>query len=357
VIVERYIYRETARAFVAVTVVILSISTAERFVRYLGQAADGRISSAFIWQLLGLKIVESIGLLLPLTAYLSVIVALGRLNKDLEVTAMQATGISPVRVARAALGASLSAAIVVAVLSLVIEPHVIEIKEETRLHAKETALQTAISAGQFMEYGKRGATFYVQELEADGQTLKNVFIHYDGRQRSRVLASARGYLSVDRASREHVVSLTDGWRYEGSPGNADYEITRFQSYSMHLNRGTGDETSIKATAMPTIELLRAPDPVRMAEFNWRLSLPLSTLILGVLAVALSRGDHRQGQYAKLLPAILIYFVYTNLLAVARSLVERGSLSPAIGPWPVHAVVAMAGVALFLGHHSVKRRRN
>ena len=71
-----------------------------------------------------------------------------------------------------------------------------------------------------------------------------------------------------------------------------------------------------------------------------MSLPLSALLLAVLAVPLARTSPRSGKYGKLFTAVLIYFIYSNFTSVAQKAVERGELDPAIGVWPVHAALTL-----------------
>ena len=75
-------------------------------------------------------------------------------------------------------------------------------------------------------------------------------------------------------------------------------------------------------------------------------MPISALLLGVLAVLVSRTSPREGRYARLFGAILIYIIYNNLMGVAQNGLQRGTISPALGMWWVHALLAVviAGLA-------------
>ncbi len=60
------------------------------------------------------------------------------------------------------------------------------------------------------------------------------------------------------------------------------------------------------------------------------------LVLTLVAVPLSRLRPRQGRYARVGFAIVVYFVYSNLLSPSKVWLEKGDLPPAIGVWWVHA---------------------
>ena len=61
-------------------------------------------------------------------------------------------------------------------------------------------------------------------------------------------------------------------------------------------------------------------------------------VLTLLAVPLSRLRPRQGRYARIGLAILLYFVYSNLLSAAKVWLARGTIPPAIGLWWVHGLI-------------------
>ena len=79
-----------------------------------------------------------------------------------------------------------------------------------------------------------------------------------------------------------------------------------------------------------------------------LSMPLLVLVVAILAVPLSKTNPRQGRYMKMIPAILLYFIYLASLTFAKSAVEDGRLSVAIGIWWVHGVFLLFAVYLY-GH--------
>jgi lipopolysaccharide export system permease protein len=92
-------------------------------------------------------------------------------------------------------------------------------------------------------------------------------------------------------------------------------------------------------------LLRSTSLEDRAELQWRVSLPLSLFVLGLLAVPLSRSSPREGRYARLAVALFIYIIYANMTSIARLWLERGLVADWLGMWWVHAVVV--AIALLL----------
>jgi lipopolysaccharide export system permease protein len=103
---------------------------------------------------------------------------------------------------------------------------------------------------------------------------------------------------------------------------------------------------------PTRELWGTHAASDIAQLQSRTSSPLMALVLTLVAVPLSRLRPRQGRYARVGFAIVLYFVYSNLLSAAKVWIERGELSPLVGVWWVHAGVLALG--LYLVHREASR---
>jgi lipopolysaccharide export system permease protein len=159
-----------------------------------------------------------------------------------------------------------------------------------------------------------------------------------------VMVAKRGYQTVQNG--ELYIVLVDGHRYESKGTQVDYVITQFAEHQIRIPKSLDTPQDAKRDAMPTLMLLSAKDAALQAELQWRLSLPLSVILLAALAVPLSRTTPRQGHYAKILSGILIYLVYNNLLNVAKKWVERGDVVPIIGVWWVHLILLLIILFLF-----------
>ena len=143
-----------------------------------------------------------------------------------------------------------------------------------------------------------------------------------------VLSAQRGRRWQDETGAQYLL-LLDGYRYEGRPGDAAFRIVRFEQHAVRIEAPDIVPSLRKQRARPTTELLGAQEPAAVAELQWRVSMPLSVLLLALLAVPLSRTNPRQGKYARLFVAVLVYLIYSNLLGVSNSWVARGRLAPEI----------------------------
>ena len=337
VIIQRYILREILGTLIAVTGVLYLIYIGNRFVRFLAEAQAGGIPADAIVQLLALKSVSNLVVLLPLSVFFSVLLAFGRFYRDQEMTALAACGVGSARVARTVLVYALVCGALVAGLSLYWGPWAERFSTHLQERLQANAEVSGIAAGRFKEI-RGGWAFYVESISPEGM-LRNVFVQGTRRGVAMVISAREGRFEVTPQGDRYLV-LRDGHRYEGEPGGGDFMVVAFEEHGVlveerPVNLGT------RASMLPTPELLASSHPKLQGELQWRWSMPIATVLLAMLAGPLSRAHPRQGRYAKLFVAILVYIIYTNMLVVARSWVERGKLDPLIGLWWVHVLFALA----------------
>ena len=180
--------------------------------------------------------------------------------------------------------------------------------------------------------------FYVETINNDNRTLQNVFVKTQRNGILNVITAARGYQQVDPQSGDKYLLLEDGYRYEGQPGDSQFKIIHFAKHGILLEEQEFTPAARKIVASSTPALWGRAGTYEKAELQWRIAMPLATILLAALAIPLSRADPRQGRFAKLFIAIVIYAVYMNFLAVARSWLEHGTISASLGLWWVHGAL-------------------
>nr|VFK00398.1 MAG: lipopolysaccharide export system permease protein [Candidatus Kentron sp. H]VFK00428.1 MAG: lipopolysaccharide export system permease protein [Candidatus Kentron sp. H]VFK04556.1 MAG: lipopolysaccharide export system permease protein [Candidatus Kentron sp. H] len=352
-ILDRYVYRETLSVFIAVLSILLLVYVSHRFVRYLAEAAAGAIPADVIFKLLGLQLLRKLEIFMPIAFYLAVLLSLGRMYQDNEITAMNSGGIGLMTIVGSVFRLSLVFAALTMILSLYISPEIISIQKEYKEKAKEKSDISGIYPGQFREIKGKQRVIYVEAVSPDKRTMENIFIQVRRKNGSDIVVADSAHQRIDKQTRERLIVLEGGRRYAGKPGELDFAITRFKRYTIRAEEKMANKATRRHSVdtLPVSDLLREiHNPRHAAELQWRLSLPLSLVVLSLLAVVLARTSSTGGKYAKLVTAILAYFVYSNLIGIARMLVERGDLNSVIGLLPVHgSVLLVIAVALFMEH--------
>ncbi len=344
-ILQRYLLREVLQATAAVLVVLLVIYLSNRFASILSDAAAGQISADLLFQLLLLKLIQNLEVLIPVALFFGILIGLGRLYNDSEIVAMLANGVGIRRLVYGVMWVSAGVAVVTFGLSVYAAPEMASAHAKLLARARGEAEISGILPGRFRELSGGERILYVEELSPDRRTMRNVFVQVREKGAQNIAVAERAYLSINEGSGDRYIVLEDGYRYTGEPGTADYVITRFEKHAVRIDEAGSEPALLKLDSLSSFELLSSGGAADLAELQWRLSLPLSVMVLGMLAVPLSRTSPRQGKYAKLFTAVVVFFIYNNAIGVAQILVERGELSPYIGIWPVHVVAA--SIALIL----------
>lgn len=361
-IVTRYLSKEVLNALMAITLILLLAFLSQQVVRYLNYVAVGKIPTSILLQLVSFEVPYLLAFLLPLGLYLGILLAYGRLYTDNEMAILQMSGFGTRRLLRLTLCIGMIISLIVLVLMTWVNP-TISAKRQVMMASDEATLhlvQTLIP-GRFQASPDGRHVMYVEKLSRDHQRAENVFLAQEMKrppeavddgviaQPSWMLVLAnQGYQEKDPDSNDQFFVTTDGYRYEGTPGQNDYKIIQFKKYAVRMPQSDPHITHQQVETFPTMKLWQDyQKPEEAAELQWRFSVALSAIMLALLAVPLSRVRPRQGRFLALLPAILIYIVYINLLFVARHWVEQGNIAITIGMWWVHgAMLVLIGFILF-----------
>lgn len=344
-ILDRYILREVVTSWIAVTIVLLVILLTNQVARVLARAAESQYPRGVVLELIGLSTLQNIGILMPIGLLLGVVLAFGRLYHESEMTAAQACGIGPVRIYVPVLVLAVLVTATVSWVTLDAGPRAAARTYSLRNEALQAGQFASIAPGQFRTFGG-GAVIYAQGAAPDG-TLERVFIKRSREDMLEVALAQRARHDISADGMTHTITLYDGSRYEGVPGSASFRIVRFAEQVVPIRLPELANPPRRVEAVTTAALLASDDREDRAELHWRIALPIMAITLTVLAVPLSRLRPRQGRYARVGWAVLIYFFYANLASAGRVWIERGVVPEALGLWWVHvAVIAVALAIIF-----------
>lgn len=349
----RHVLRDISISTAAVALVLLVILVTYQLAFVLGRAADGQIPAEIVLPLVGLSMRGNLTIILPFAVLLGTVMGLGRLYHDSEMAAALACGVSVRTLYLAAAVVTLLTAVLGAWIGFIDGPHASRRLAELRTDALRTAVTRGLAPGQFRTLGS-GVTLNFRGTDADG-TLREVFLQRDlpagsdGRGRLQVVLAARAHYAVSADNDYYRIELLDGESYEGAPGSGDWRVTRFAQQIVRVPTPAASLPGRPRVDALTVRELRASsDPRFFAELHWRVSWVLITLVLGMLAVPLARLRPRQGRYARLVTAVLLFAVYAGLLSAGRTLLERGASPRPLGLWWVHAAaLALGGGVLLL----------
>jgi lipopolysaccharide export system permease protein len=351
-LIHRYLLREVLFAWLAITLVLWLIMNTHRTVDYLAQAAMGELPGDVILVLLGVKSLWLLAYVMPFSLALGVVTGLGRLYRDNEMAVLAACGVGPGRIYPPLLVMAFVVALMLGWLVLYYIPGVVAYGERLTQRAEQEADVSLLGAGRFNVLHDGQITFYAERLSEDKQRMENLFVYvYDSKNRNsppQVISADSAYRMTDPESGDDYLVFVKGYRYEGNPGESDYRIMKFDRQGVRVELPGRTTRSSKRSAIPTDALSGSTDIKEIIELQWRLSVPISVMVLVILAVPLSRMSPRKGRYGGLVIPVLVLVIYFNLMGTAKAWVEQGAIPPVIGIWWVHLLPVVLAVMLLNG---------
>ncbi len=344
-IIVRYLIRETVKSQLAIFFVLFLVFFSRQFINVLADASDGDIPARLIMTLAGLTM-PTMGLLMfPLSIYIGILVTFGRLYAESEITVMNATGMGNKFLIRAALYLALITSALAAGNAFWLAPWTQEKESQIIEQLSSENSVELLQKGSFQRTPDGSAVVFIDEIK--GKNLENVFVAQltpRGSLLPSVMYAKTGDVKELSDGRQ-VLTLYDGTRYEGVPTRLDYMATEYQEYEGVIGEREAQKRGRSWTAIPTDELIGHPHPKAQAELQWRISLVICIPILTMLVVPLSAVNPRQGKFAKMGPAILVYFTYFLAISAMKSSLEDGSVPGYVGMWPINFVLLLAAIGV------------
>jgi len=357
-VIFRHLFVEVARTWLVVAAVLIFLTLGLGFARFIADAAAGELPVDTVLVLALFKLIENMEIVLPVSMLLAVLLTLGRLCRDNEMAAMFAGGAGLLTVYRPFIVLSVIVALIAGTASIVGAPKAERAMAQIGA-AGATALLRTLSPGRFQKFLDGDAVFYAGSRDSD-DNLRDVFIRVqrdgrDGEPTQTVVTANRAREQTDPDTGRVTLVLDDGWRYEGFPGRADYRVIQFAEHGVQLVPAQAD-VDTKVEARGILSLLASSDPEAVAEWQTRVSVPLSILILTLLAMPVGRVPPRAGRYGRVVAGILLCVIYVNAIHLASVAVEEGTLPAVIGVWWVHAIVLAVAAVLIMREQGVFARR-
>ena len=333
-IIDRYLIKETIISWLSVLLVLLLIFCSKHFVRYMSDAAAGELPTSMIIQLLSLFTLSYLVLIIPFAFYLAIVITLGRLYKENEITAAEACGIGIPRITKSIFYLSLTLAILVAGLSLWVAPWAEYKQYEIRNEAKSEAEFAFIAPGRFHEIRGGRGVFYVESIASGSGIMRNIFVQLQEQNRTDVFTAPAGSLRKNEATGDYFLVLKQGFRYEQLE-NGEHRRYKYAESGIRIYQSSRTLGTDKIIAQPTLKLFSMEGKESIAELQWRFSMPIACVMLGLIAVLLSRTGPREGRFGKLFVSLIVFIVYIYALMLNKNGVARGDIPIYLGTWWVH----------------------
>lgn len=355
-ILDRYVLREVVGQWALVSVVLFVILLTSQLASTLERAAQFQYPRQLLLELLALGAVQNLAIVLPVGLLLGVVLALGRLSHDSELTAALACGAKLWRLYAPLIIFTVLVSAVLALLTLQFAPRAAAQSYSLRDRALQAGQFAPLAAGKFRAFGGSDVIVYVESVQTDG-VLQKVFVERSRSARTEVIVAQRATQMRSSDGMTYILTLYDGERFEGTPGSAEFRILRFARQVIPVQLPSAQAGQQREETQTTAQLLQSTRPELRAELHWRFALPIMGLVLALLALPLGQLPPRAGRYSRVWVALLIYVVYANLLAAGKVWLARGTVPQALGLWWVHLSVVALGLLIIYGPRYLARWRH
>ena len=320
----------------------------------MDDASEGGIPGQMVMIFIGLKIPDLAGMILPLSFFLGILLAYGRVYADNEMSIFHACGVSEWYVVRVTLLLAFVTAIITGIFTLYLSPMAAEYEYQVKEQLAADSGLSSLIAGRFQTTGNEKAVVFIHDKNREDNTLRKVFVaqlpnndkKHNNIINSSLVYAAKGEVIEDVTGSQKLI-LTNGTRYQNDVKNDEFRQVAFGKYYIQIQDQKVEHKSRKLKAIPTAELFDNDPPEYTAEIHWRMAFPLACIILTFVAVPLSVVNPRQGKFAKMLPALLLFLSYFLLLTAIKRGLESGSLPGSVGLWPVHFMALLLGASLLI----------
>ncbi len=343
-IAQRYVNKELFGLFLLIMVFLLLVVVGGRFLSYLEEASLGMLSSTLVAMFIVYRLPEFLQIVGPFAMFFAILLTFGRLYAESEMAIFHASGVGMRQVGSWLFWPVFIVTLAVGSLSLYITPKCSYLLDELLAEQRKISTFDLINPGNFLTLKQGDYTIYSEEVSGDDGVLSNIFIsEKNGISDEIAFWAENGEIIINEEAKSRFLRLENGVRYEGTPGQADYQVIEFESYDQEIAFGETENQQLDVASTDLFSLGDSSQEV--GEFHWRIGLPIFSVVASFLALGLSRTKSRQGRYGKVVHGALTIFSYYLLLLFNHNAIIEGSIPGYLGLWCVHTPFALLAVYL------------
>ena len=366
-ILRRYMMQQVAANTAIVLLFLMALMLGGRLIRYFGIAAEGRLDVGLLFAIIGYNIPTFLELILPLSFFIALMLVLGRMYVDQEMSVLFASGISRGRLTRLMIPLITGLFVFQMGISLLAKPWGLSNSEQIWQTQSLGSLLDLVRPKTFISSGNYH--LYVDEFDKEKRELKNLYVVQQQTDKSGKIAKNDVIITATRAYQvpskdtdsSMQLDLFQGRRYELGTNNAKYNQASFEKYRITLEKPASEKiTETNVETQTTAKLLaNTQKPEVKAELGYRFTMPWLIIIAAMLATPLAQVRPRQGRWLRLLPSVLIFASCAISIISLRTAIAKESISEYAYIW---LIVGFIGFALLLNWqsrvvHRVRYRRH
>ena len=366
-ILRRYMTQQVAANTAIVLLFLMALMLGGRLIRYFGIAAEGRLDVGLLFAIIGYNIPTFLELILPLSFFIALMLVLGRMYVDQEMSVLFASGISRGRLTRLMIPLITGLFIFQMGISLLAKPWGLSNSKQIWQTQSLGSLLDLVRPKTFISSGNYH--LYVDEFNKEKRELKNLYVVQQQTDKSGKIAKNDVIITATRAYQvpskdtdsSMQLDLFQGRRYELGTNNAKYNQASFEKYRITLEKPASEKiTETNVETQTTAKLLaNTQKPEVKAELGYRFTMPWLIIIAAMLATPLAQVRPRQGRWLRLLPSVLIFASCAISIISLRTAIAKESISEYAYIWLIVGFIAFALLLNWQSRvvHRVRYRRH
>lgn len=366
-ILRRYMTQQVAANTAIVLLFLMALMLGGRLIRYFGIAAEGRLDVGLLFAIIGYNIPTFLELILPLSFFIALMLVLGRMYVDHEMSVLFASGISRGRLTRLMIPLIAGLFVFQMGISLWAKPWGLSNSKQIWQTQSLGSLLDLVRPKTFISSGNYH--LYVDEFDKEKRELKNLYVVQQQTDKSGKIAKNDVIITATRAYQvpskdtdsSMQLDLFQGRRYELGTNNAKYNQASFEKYRITLEKPASEKiTETNVETQTTAKLLaHTQKPEVKAELGYRFTMPWLIIIAAMLATPLAQVRPRQGRWLRLLPSVLIFASCAISIISLRTAIGKESISEYAYIWLIVGFIAFALLLNWQSRvvHRVRYRRH
>ena len=351
--IARYIRRNLVTLFFAIFFIIGLFVFGNRIVLTVQESFEQGIPFQELIPLISFNMIRDVTLIITLSFFLAIILSISQLYKNSEAIVMNSMGLSDKHFVVFIQPTVLLTFIIITFLTIYAVPWAKQQKNIVEEETKNASEFSFITEGEFEEFKQGDIVFYASEsktLDTLGeQNMEEIFIYSFNEEKPMIVLASEARKYIDPRTNSTYLRLKDGIRYQGIPSDENISILNFDLYDLEIVSGELQKSLAiytKIEGKSTLDLIKEGGSYANAELQWRLSQPITVLILSFFGIFLGKTSPRGGKGVNLLIGIIVFMLYNNGLLVAKRAIELGQINLLTGFLGVHLLVLMLLILLY-----------
>ena len=357
-IINRYVVKELLGPFLTSLLIFSIIMLMGRTLRLSDLLINRGLGIVDLLQLITYIFIPFLVYIIPMSVLLSVLLALGRLSADNEITSMKCSGISLYQLIVPVGAFSFMAFCLTIAITIYAYPWGFSSLREFAFKIAKTSSEVGIQERVFND-AFEGMIIYVDKIAARSGKMEGIFIsdRRDPAMSTTILAK-EALIGSDPTSLSVNMRLYNGSFHRVGNDLQTYQMGNFDTYDIMVDLKTSlselKKKKRKYREMTFTELYRAKaasgrelqelNEIKV-EYYKKFTIPCASIIFGLIGIPLGIRKIRGGKSYGFIISLIVILIYYLLLLTAETLAKGNTVMPLLAMWIPNIVMGLLGVVL------------